>query len=138
MDVKFQPDHGMQYFGYLLVLVHLFLLIWSLGGIIEFLSPTVPWTRYTNLDFPNWLLPIHWGLAFITGLGFLIGYFTAWSRTPEFMLAAYAMLLVLCIVETFGYMTSSTKYFALVSEAVAYTVILLILFKHKYFVEFFS
>lgn len=54
------------------------------------------------------------------------------------MLAAYAMLLVLCIVETFGYMTSSTKYVALIAEAVAYTVILLILFKHKYFVEFFS
>lgn len=67
----------------------------------------VPWTPYTNLDFPKWLLPIHWGSVMITSIGFLIGYFTKWSGTPEFMLAAYTMLFTICVIETFGFMKLS-------------------------------
>jgi hypothetical protein len=51
----------MHYFGYTLVLIHIFLLVWSTGGMIEFFSAKVPWAPYTNPDFPKWLLPIHWG-----------------------------------------------------------------------------
>lgn len=128
----------MQYFGYLLVLIHIFLLLWSIGGVIELLSSDVPWTPYTNLDFPRWLLPIHWGSVLITSTGFLIGYFTGWSKTPEFMLAAYAMLFTICVIESFGFMTSSAKYFAMAAELVTYTVILALLFKHKYFIDYFA
>lgn len=56
----------MKYFGYFLLAIHAFLLLWSAGGVIEMISFEVPWTRYTNLDFPTWLLPIHWGLVLIT------------------------------------------------------------------------
>lgn len=128
----------MQYFGFFLVLVHIFLFIWSTGGMIELISTKVPWTSYTNLDFPKWLLPIHWASVIITSTGFLIGYFTAWSKTPEFMLAAYTMLFTICVIETFGFMTSQTKYYAMVTELVTYTVILTILFKHKYFIDYFA
>ena len=128
----------MQYFGYLLVLIHIFLLLWSTGGMIELISSKVPWTPYTNLDFPKWLLPIHWGSVIITSVGFLFGYFTGWSKTPEFMLATYTMLFTICVIETFGFMTSQTKYFAMVAELVTYTFILVILFKHKYFVDYFG
>ncbi len=102
------------------------------------ISINVPWTPYTNLDFPNWLLPIHWGAVIITSIGFLMGYFTKWSRTPEFMLAAYTMLFTICVIETFGFMTSSTKYIAMVAELVTYTAILSILFKNNYFVGYFK
>jgi hypothetical protein len=105
---------------------------------IELISTKVPWTSYTNLDFPKWLLPIHWGSVIITSTGFLIGYFTAWNKTPEFMLAAYTMLFTICVIETFGFMTSQTKYYAMGTELVTYTVILTILFKHKYFVDYFA
>jgi len=127
----------MQYVGYLLVVIHLFLIIWSTGGFAEMIFTNVPWTPYTNLDFPKWLLPIHWGSVVIASAGFLIGYFTKWIGTPLFMLAAYTMLFTICVIETFGFMISSTKYIAMISELVIYTAILLMLFKHKYFIEYF-
>lgn len=128
----------MVYVGYVLVLIHIFLLLWSVGGIIELLSFNVPWTPYTNLDFPKWLLPIHWSSVIIASTGFLFGYFTGWSKTSEFMLAAYTILFTICVIETFGFMTSPTRYFAMVTELVTYTVILAMLFKHKYFVDYFA
>lgn len=128
----------MRYLGYVLVFIHLLLFLWSTGGIIEMTSINVPWTPYTNLDFPAWLLPIHWGSVIITSIGFLIGYFTKWSGTPEFTLAAYTMLFTICVIETFGFMTSSTKYIAMMTELATYTAILILMFKHKYFVEYFS
>jgi hypothetical protein len=128
----------MQYFGYALVIIHIFLLLWSAGGAVEMISTKVPWTPYTNPDFPRWLLPIHWGSVIITSTGFLFGYFTGWSKTPEFMLAAYTMLFTICVIETFGFMTSQTKYVAMVAELVTYTAILALLFKHKYFIEHFG
>lgn len=128
----------MQYLGYILVVIHLFLLLWSTGGMVEMTSFKVPWTPYTNLDFPTWLLPIHWGSVIISSIGFLAGYYTKWSGTPEFMLAAYTMLFTICVIETFGFMTSSTKYIAMTTELVTYTVILLLMFKSKYFIEYFN
>lgn len=128
----------MQYFGYTLVLIHIFLFLWSTGGMVELFSSKVPWTPYTNPDFPKWLLPIHWGSVMITSAGFLFGYFTGWSKTPEFMLATYTMLFTICVIETFGFMTSQSRYFAMAAELVTYTFILALLFKHKYFVAWFS
>lgn len=127
----------MQYFGYLLVLIHLFLLLWSLGGFIEMSSVKVFWSPFTNADFPDWLLPIHWGSVLISSTGFLLGYFSKWSFTPHFMLAAYTMLFTICVIETFGFMTSSTKYFAMIAELITYTFILISLFKNPYFIEYF-
>lgn len=128
----------MRYVGYILVLIHIILFLWSAGGAIEMISTDVPWTPYTNPDFPGWLLPIHWGSVWMTSTGFLYGYFSKWSKTPEFMFGAYVMLSVICIVETFGFMTSQTKFIAMVAELVTYTVIVLILFKHKYFIAYFG
>lgn len=128
----------MKYFGYILVVIHCFLLLWSTGGIVEMTSIKVPWTPYTNLDFPNWLLPIHWGSVMIASIGFLSGYFSRWSKLPHFMLAAYTMLFTICVIETFGFMTSPTKYSAMMAELVAYTSILTLLFKNKYFKNHFN
>ncbi|MBX2946809.1 MAG: hypothetical protein KF725_13325 [Cyclobacteriaceae bacterium] len=128
----------MQYLGYLLVLIHIFLLLWATGGMVELLSPQVPWPPYTNHDFPKWLLPIHWGSVIIASTGFLIGYFTAWSKTPSFLLAAYTMLFTICVIETLGFMTSPTRYYAMTAELVTYTAILLIVFRHPYFKRLFQ
>ena len=128
----------MKFIGYVLVVIHMFLLLWAAGGVIEMISTQVPWPAYTNIDFPNWLLPIHWGSVMITSVGFLIGHFTKWSRTPEFMLAAYTMLFTICVIETFGFMTSSTKFIAMAVELVTYTVVLTMLFKNKYFIKYFN
>jgi len=84
------------------------------------------------------LLPIHWGSVFLTAVGFLVGYFSKWSGLPGFMLAAYTMLFTICVIETYGFITSSTKYLAMVSELVTYTAILILLFRHSYFREYFN
>lgn len=128
----------MHYIGYLLVLIHLFLLSWSGGGFSEMVFSSVPWTPFTNADFPRSWLPVHWGSVFVTSTGFLYGYFTRWNKTPQFMLFAYGMLALVCAIETFGYMTSETKYAAMIAEYVTYTVILILLFKSRYFVSFFK
>ena len=128
----------MRYFGYVLVIIHIILMLWSAGGFVEMSSIKVAWTPYTNMDFPNWLLPIHWGSVLITSIGFLLGYFTKWRGTPQLMLAAYTMLFTICVVETFGFMTSATKYMAMTAEFVTYAVILIMLFRNKYFVSYFK
>lgn len=128
----------MQYLGYLLVLIHLFLLSWSVGGLSELVFSTVPWTPFTNQDFPKWWLPIHWGAVLIASTGFLYGYFTHWSKTPQFMMVAYGMLAVVCAIETFVYMKSQTKYIAMASEYVAYTIIIILLLRSNYFTNFFK
>ena len=128
----------MKYVGYGLVIIHGVLALWATGGMIEMSNMNVPWSPYTNLDFPSWLLPIHWGSVLITSIGFLGGYFTRWNLLPTFMLAAYTMLFTICVIETFGFMTSPTKYMTMIAELVTYTLILTLLAKHRYFVAYFN
>lgn len=54
------------------------------------------------------------------------------------MLATYTMLFTICVIETFGYMTSPTKYLAMMAELLTYTGILILLFKHTFFRDHFS
>lgn len=128
----------MQYLGYLLVLIHAALLLWASGGILEMLLPNVPWKRFSNPDFPTYILIPHWSVVLYASSGFLYGYFTHWSRTPQFMLIGYSFMMLVCVIETFGYMTSKTKYMAMASEFVTYVVILVLLFKSRYFIEYFN
>lgn len=128
----------MQYIGYVLILVHGFLLLWSTGGFLEMVLPKVPWKPFTNPDFPTWVLIIHWSSVLFASVSFLYGYFSQWSKTPQIMAVAYALMALVCIIETFGYMTSKTKYLAMGTEFLTYTVILLLLFKSKYFMEYFN
>ena len=128
----------MQYIGYLLILVHGFLLLWSTGGFLEMILPKVPWKPFTNPEFPTWVLIIHWSSVLFASVSFLYGYFSQWSKTPQIMAVAYALMALVCIIETFGYMTNKTKYLAMGTEFLTYTVILLLLFKSKYFVAYFN
>ncbi len=128
----------MQYLGYLLVAVHVILLLWSGGGFLEMILPRVPWPRFTNSDFPYWWLPIHWGSVLVASTGFLYGYFTAWNKTPHFMMGAYGLLALVCVFETLGYMTSHAKYMAMAAEYLAYAIILILLFRSEYFINYFK
>jgi heme A synthase len=114
--------------GYALVAVHIFLAGWSVGGFIELLTPKVPWKPFSNPEFPKWVLLFHWGtILFAAGI-FLFGYFTRWKLTPHVMVVAYGLMAVVCVVETFGFMTSKYKYIAMALEYIAYIAILLLLF----------
>jgi len=100
--------------------------------------PKVPWKPFTNPEFPTWVLIIHWSSVLFASVSFLYGYFSQWSKTPQIMAVAYALMALVCIIETFGYMTNKTKYLAMGTEFLTYTVILLLLFKSKYFVAYFN
>lgn len=128
----------MQYISYALILVHAILLLWSAGGFLEMVLSEVPWKPFTNPEFPNWVLVIHWSSVLFASVIFLYGYFTQWSKTPQVMLVAYGLMALVCVIETFGYMTSKTKYLAMGAEFLAYTVILILLFKSTYFIRVFE
>ena len=128
----------MQYIGYTLVLIHGFLLFWAIGGFIEMILPKVPWKPFTNPDFPFWVLIIHWSSVLFASVSLLYGYFSQWNKTPQIMTVAYGLMALVCIIETFGYMTSKTKYLAMSGEFLTYTIILLLLFKSKYFIAYFN
>lgn len=128
----------MAFIAYLLVFIHFVLFVWGIGGVAELILPEVPWPTLFNPDFPRWLLPIHYGTLLFASSGFLFGYFTRWKMTPQFMALAYVLLALLCVVETFGFMTSDSKYIALIAELIAYSGILYLLFKSNYFVNYFQ
>lgn len=128
----------MKYIGYLLIVVHVFLLLWSSGGFLEMIFPIVPWKPYTNPEFPNWVLIIHWGSVLFAALSFLYGYSTKLKNTPQIMAVAYGLMAGVCIIETVGFMTSNMKYLAMAAELVIYTVILLLLYRSGYFMKYFK
>ena len=128
----------MQYLGYVLILVHAVLLLWSTGGFLEMLLTNVPWKPFTNPAFPTGVLIIHWSSVMFASAIFLYGYFSRWGKTPQLMAAAYGLMALVCLIETLGYMTGNLKYAAMGAEFFTYTVILLILFRSKYFIEYFN
>lgn len=128
----------MKYIGYILILIHVVLLTWSIIGFLEMILPEIPWQPLTNPLFPTWVLILHWSSILFASVSFLYGYFTRWSKTPHIMLAAYTMMMIVCIIETFGYMTSEMKYVAMGGEFLAYVAILFLLFRSNYFVEYFK
>lgn len=54
------------------------------------------------------------------------------------MCIAYGIMALVCVVETFWYMTSKTKYLAMGAEFATYLVIILLLFRTNYFTTYFS
>lgn len=113
--------------GYILLMINLFLWSWSMGGMLEWLLPEVPWRPYSNPDFPKGILFFHWTAVIVASSGFLYGYFSRWKFTPNFMFLGFGLMASMCVIETFGYMTSETKYVAMGLEFAAYIVILFIL-----------
>lgn len=128
----------MKLLGHVLFAIHILLGIWSLGGFLEMILAEVPWKPFTNPEFPDWLLVFHWGTVLFAAVSFSYGYIANWSHTPLMMTVAYLLMAIVCVVETFGYMTDSTKYMAMAAEFIAYISILLLLYKSDYFVNYFS
>jgi hypothetical protein len=128
----------MQILGYLLVAIHFFLFFWAAGGFMEMSIDKVPWKPFTNPEFPFWLLIIHWGSVLFASVGFIYGYLTHWIKTPQVMTIGYGLMAVVCVIETFGYMTSKTKYLAMGAEFTAYILILLLLYKSSHFINHFG
>lgn len=123
--------------GYVLIVVHLALWLWAAGGMAEWLGINVPWPPYSNPDFPRWLLLIHWTAVLVAATGYLLGAWQGWSGTPSFMFLGYGLMALVCVIETFGYMTSSTKYLAMALEFATYAGILYLLHRPAFQAEHF-
>lgn len=128
----------MHIIGYVLFFIHVILLLWGTGGFIEMVASKVPWKPFTNSEFPFWVLLMHWGTVLFAAVTFIYGYVSHWEKTPYIMIVAYGLMAIVCVIETFGFMTSKTKYIAMTTELVAYTTILLLLFRSNYFVNYFK
>jgi hypothetical protein len=128
----------MQIFGYILLVIHFLLFLWATGGFMEMIFDKVIWKPFTNPDFPFWVLIIHWGSVLFASVCFIYGYLTHWAKTPHIMVIGYGLMALVCVIETFGYMTSKTKYLAMGTEFTAYIIILFLLYKSNYFVNHFG
>ncbi|HUG22644.1 hypothetical protein [Piscinibacter sp.] len=111
----------------LLVAVHVVLLVWAVVGLVEWCSPTVPWPRVSNLLFPRWLLLWHWLAVLLAAVIFLVGFFARWTFTPKAMVAAYSLMALVCVVETFWFLTHPWRFAAMALEFLAYVAISLAL-----------
>lgn len=118
--------------GVILLFVHAGLGVWALGGMVEWFAGRVPWKPFSNPEFPSPLLFVHWMSVLFASTIFIYGYFSRWSGTPLWMSIAYGIMAVVCVVETFGYMTSKFKYVAMGAEYTAYVVIVMILYSAGY------
>ncbi len=124
--------------GYLLAGIHTYLAIWSLGGFAEWIFHDVPWKPFSNPDFPRWVLFFHWTSIGFASTVFLYGYFTRWWRTPKYVTIGYGMMAAVCVVETFWFMTSESKYLAMGLEFTAYILILILLYHARFYNAHFS
>ena len=116
-----------------LLLVHIYLLLWGLVGFAEWFLPHVPWERVSNPDFPRWVLLLHWTAIVTGGATFILSFALQWSKIPQAMTVAYGFMAVVCAIETFGYMTSEFKYLAMAAEYITYTGILAVLYRASFF-----
>ncbi len=122
----------------ILIVVHAFLLAWAVVGMAEWLLPEVPWPTVSNPAFPPWLLLLHW-LAILSGaIAFLGGYYVRWRATPVAVALAYAFMAVVCVIETFGFLTGAGRFVAMTLEFAAYVGIVVMLLRLPPFVRRFS
>ncbi|MCI0707289.1 MAG: hypothetical protein L0Y80_07395 [Ignavibacteriae bacterium] len=131
-------EHAGRITLYVLVLVHVFLGVWAIAGWIEWFSPTVPWNRLSNPAFDQPMLFVHWSAILAASVAFLWGFSTRSRRLPLAMTVIYIAMAAICAVQTFWYMETDTKYSAMALEYAEYSIILLLLWRVKFFREYFS
>ncbi|HEX5737602.1 MAG TPA: hypothetical protein VFY22_03770 [Hydrogenophaga sp.] len=122
----------------LLVVVHAILLAWAAIGMAEWLLPAVPWPLVSNPAFPPWLLLVHWLAVFTGAIAFLGGYIARWRATPAAVALAYAFMAVVCVIETFWFLTGVGRFVAMALEFATYIGIVVLLRRLPSFVNRFS
>jgi hypothetical protein len=122
----------------LLVVVHAILLVWATFGMAEWLLPKVPWPLVSNPAFPPWLLLVHWLAVLAGAVAFLGGYIARWRATPVAVALAYASMAVVCVIETFWFLTGVGRFVSMTLEFTAYIGIVVLLRRLPSFVSRFS
>ena len=110
-------------FSTLLLIVFAGMLAWGVLGFIEYLFGAVLVVPLQNADFPPGTQFLHWVVITLSGAVFLAGYALRWRHTPYAMIVVFAMMVALCFVQTFDFMTNESRYVAFVLECITYLVI---------------
>lgn len=122
----------MRIFAGLLLVVHAGLVLWAMGGFLELGLAEVPWKRFSNPLFSPTMLALQWTLIALSGVTFIVGYSTRWSRTPVVMACIYAAMAAVCAYQTFFILEHAGRFVAMAIEYVEYTVILIFLFGSRH------
>lgn len=117
----------MRIFFALLLLVHLGLLAWGIGGLAEFLWQGLE-LGLQNPLYPPWLQLAHWIVLLAGGSAFLAGYLLLPRLLLPLLAGAYLALAGVCAVETLFFLEGTAKYFAIAAEYAAYLTILTVLY----------
>ena len=112
----------------LLVIWAAAMLVWGVAGFLEYSTGITPIIKLQNSTYPRGVQFVHWILISLTGLSFLVGYFTHWKLTPLLMLILFSNLTVLCTIETFDFMSENWSLIAYITELTFYLGTVLFLF----------
>lgn len=118
--------------GVFLVVVHSGLLGWSAIGFLE-LDPCWPLTRISNPLFSTSMLLWQWTLVSVAAVVFLIGFFARIRYLPESMSIVYGLMATTCAYQTFFILQHDSRFIQMAVEFMEYAVILLILFRMRWF-----
>lgn len=120
-----------------LLLIHSVLLLWSLVGLAEWFAAEVPWSKVSNAAFPPWLLLAHWLVILGAASIFLVGYARRWRHTPQAMIGAYSAMALVCVIETFWFLSGTSRFVAMGLEYSAYITITALLHRLPAYVHHF-
>lgn len=118
--------------------VNAVLWLWALVGLIEWLVGPLFWMPISNPELPRNILLLQWILCLAVPTILFVGFATRWHLTPVAAVVGYALMAMLCAVETFGYMTNESRFLAIAIEYTTYIIFGLLLFQHGYFKERFT
>ncbi len=116
---------------YLLIASSIGMALWGIFGFIEYFTGHAIVIPLQNPNFPAGTQFIHWFLITLSGLTFLIGYFTRWKYTPNVKVVIYACLATMCFIQTFDFMVREDRYISYVLEVTNYVIVSLYLFKSQ-------
>jgi len=113
----------------LLLVVHAGLLAWALVGMAEWLLPAVPWPSLSNPLFSREMLLAQWLAIGAAACVFLLGWLLRWRLLPQAIMACYAVMAVICAIQTFTILEHDFRYIGIVLEYAVYIAIVIYLYR---------
>ncbi|MEM6662764.1 MAG: hypothetical protein AAF666_11380 [Pseudomonadota bacterium] len=124
--------------SYALLLIFTALLVWGVLGFVEYLFGLTLIAPLQNANFPPAVQFMHWAALTTAGTIYLAGYALRWRQTPFAMIAVFAMLWTMCVIETFDFMTAGHRYLVFVAECILYPAIAAFLLKSRRMIRHFG
>ena len=112
----------------ILLAVHGLLIVIGAGGLVELAVDKPPWTPFSNLELPGWMLLLQWLLMLTAGAVFIAGYAMRLRALPHMMAGIYAVMAAVCALQTFTMLSNADRFTNMAIEYAEYAVILVYLY----------